>query len=345
MRRIVLAAALGLILAGPAPLLSAEARKSWSTSLDTIVGIGDTRYLMELPGNPGISSELIFPLNTLLEGVTFRGERTGGRIDGGRDWNFEVSLAVNLLAPFGLMKDYDWDMYPGYPKTVFSYTESDARLVWFLASAAWKPVLSSGGWGNLKAVLGYRLQYVYQEAMGYVGWQYLDLFPDNGPPGPDPTDGDGQPELYLVSFPNDTVVLTYWVLWNVPTAGFSVTLTPVPGLSVLMEAGLAVPIVADQDDHLLRNKLSTAAGLGIGGYAELAVHYSWGKPEARLQPFLSLAIDLMAQKANTLQTQTWYGDDPASDDYIEQPGDYIPGIDHQISTRQLSVVLAFGIKY
>jgi hypothetical protein len=139
---------------------------------------------MELPGNPGISSELIFPLNTLLAGVTFRGERTGGRIDGGRDWNFEVSLAVNLLAPFGVMKDYDWDMYPGYPKTVFSYTESDARLVWFLASAAWKPVLSSGGWGNLKAVLGYRLQYVYQEANGYVGWQYLDFSRIMAPQGP-----------------------------------------------------------------------------------------------------------------------------------------------------------------
>jgi hypothetical protein len=336
MRRIVLAAALGLILAGPAPLVFAGPGRSWSTSLDTIVGIGDTRYLMELPGNPGISSELIFPLNTLLEGVSFRRERTGGRIEGGRDWNFEASLAVNLLAPFGVMKDYDWDMHPGYPKTIFSYTESDARLVWFLASAAWKPVLSSGGWGNLRAVLGYRLQYVYQEALGYVGWQYQDL---DDPP-------DGQPDLLrLVSFPDDTVVLTYWVLWNVPTAGFSVTLTPAPGLSIVMGVGLAVPIVTDQDDHLLRNKLSTAAGLGIGGYAELAVHYSWGTPGARLQPFLSLAMDLMAQKANTLQTQTWYGDDPVSTKYVEQPGDYISGIDHQISTRQFSVVLAFGVKY
>jgi len=331
MRRIVLAAALGLILAGPAPRLSAEAGRSWSTSLDTIVGIGDTRYLMELPGNPGISSELIFPLNTLLEGVSFRRERTGGRIDGGRDWNFEVSLAVNLLAPFGVMKDYDWDMYPGYPKTVFSYTESDARLVWFLASAAWKPVLSSGRWGNLRAVLGYRLQYVYQEALGYVGWQYLDL---DDPP-------DGQPDLLdRISLSDDTVALTYWVLWNVPTAGFSVTLIPVPGLSLVMEAGLAVPIVADQDDHVLRYKLSTASGLGLGGYAELALQYSWGRPEARVRPFLVLSVDAMALKANTLQTQTYYVG--ATE---ELPGTTWTGIDHQISTRQLSVVLAFGIKY
>jgi hypothetical protein len=239
-----------------------------------------------------------------------------------------------------VMKDYDWDMYPGYPKAAFSYTESDVRLVWFLASAAWKPVLSSGGWGKLSVVLGYRLQYVYQEAKGYVGWQYLDLLPDNAPPGPDPTDGDGQPELYLVSSPNDTVVLTYWVLWNVPTAGFSLTLTPLPGLSVLLEAGLAVPIVADQDDHVLRNKLSTASGLGIGGYARLAVQYSWGRPEARVRPFLVLTMDAMALKANTQQTQTYYAG--ATE---QPPGTTWTGIDHQISTRQLAAVLAFGISY
>jgi hypothetical protein len=232
-----------------------------------------------------------------------------------------------------MMKDYDWDMYPGYPKTIFSYTESDARLVWVLASAAWKPVLSSGGWGNLQAVLGYRLQYVHQQALGYVGWQYID---DDG-------DVDTDPDLLLLYDPG-VLALTYWVLWNVPTAGFSVTLSPVPRLSIVMEAGLAVPIVADQDDHLLRNKLSTAAGLGLGGYAALAVRYSWGKAETRLRPYLFFAVDLMALKANTLQTQTWYGDDPASG-YIEQPGDYISGIDHQISTRQVAVVLAFGAAY
>jgi hypothetical protein len=329
MRRIVLAAALGLILAGPAPRLSAEAGRSWSTSLDTIVGIGDTRYLMELPGtmiDPGVSSELVFPLNTLLEGVTFHGERTGGRTDGRRDWNFKASLAVNLLAPFGVMQDYDWWMYPGIPKVPFSYTESDARLVWLVAGFAWKAKLASRGWGSLEAVLGYRLQYIYQEIIGYNGW-YNDA------------DLDGIADGYYTQT-GTSLSITYWVLWNVPTAGFSVTLTPVPGLSVLMEAGLAIPIAADQDDHVLRYKLSTASGLGLGGYAELALQYSWGRPEARVRPFLVLSVDAMALKASTLQTQTYY-----TGATEELPGTTWTGIDHQISTRQLSVVLAFGIKY
>ena len=320
MRSLLLAAVLGLILAGSAPGLFAEPAWSWSTSLDTIVAAGDTRYLMELLGNPGLSSELVFPLNTLLEGVTFRGERTGGRHDGRREWSFEASIAVNLLAPFGKMKDYDWDMYPGYPKSIWSYTESDPTMLWLVASAAWKPVLAVGSWGRLEAVLKYRLQYISQKEYGINGWEY-------------------DPDLLLVDDPG-VFASTYWVLWNVPTAGLAVTLKPVPSVAVLMEAGLAVPIVADEDDHVLRFKLSTASGLGLGGYAELAVRYTWGNPKARVQPFLHLSIDAMALKANTLQTQTYY---TGATEY--PPGTTWSGIDHQISTKQFTVTLACGAAY
>ncbi len=343
MRKVLTFLALGLVLAG-SPCLFAAPGWSWSTSLDTIVGIGDTRYLMELPGIPyGVSSELIFPLDTLLEGVTFRGEKTGGQRDGGRRWGFEVSLAVSLLAPFGTMKDYDWDMYPGIPKTIWSYTESVPTMRWLAASAAWKPVLATGGWGKLEAVLGYRLQYISQKEYGINGWQYLDLLPDNPPPGPSPGDGDGQPELYLVDEPRSLLAMTYWVLWNVLSAGLAVTLQPAAGVAVALEAGLAVPYVADQDDHVLRYKLSTAAGLGYGGYADLSARYSWGKAEARVRPYLSLSAGLLALKANTAQTQAWYGNDPSFAG--DETGMVIPGVDHQISLRQLTVVLAFGVTY
>jgi hypothetical protein len=58
-----------------------------------------------------------------------------------------------------------------------------------------------------------------------------------------------------------------------------------------------------------------------------------------------LAMDTMALKADIAQTQTWYGDDPSSPSYVEQPGDYIPGVDHQISTKQFTVLLACGATY
>ncbi len=276
----------------------------------------------QVPGNPGMSSELIFPLNTLLAGLTFRGQRSGDRRDGGGDWGLEASLAVNLLAPFGTMKDYDWDMYPGYPKTIWSYTESDPTMLWLAAAVAWKPVLPAGGWGRLEAALGYRLQYISQREYGINGWQY-------------------DPGLGLVNDPG--LALTYWVLWNVPTAGLAVALQPAPSVAVALEAGLAVPYVSDADDHVLRYKLSTAHGLGLGGYAELSARYSWGKAESRVRPYLSLAASFMALKANTAQTQSWYGNDPSFAG--DETGMVIPGVDHQISTRQFTAVLACGFIY
>jgi hypothetical protein len=330
MRRVLLFTVLGLVLAGGSGLFAAPGW-SWSTSLDTIVGVGDTRYLMEIPGSPGISSELVFPLNSLLEGVTFQGVRSGGRHDGGHNWSLEASIAVNLLAPYGTMKDSDWDMYPGYPKIIWSYTESDPTMLWLAASAAWKPVVAAGSWGKLEAVLGYRLHYMSQKEYGINGWQYID----------DDTDLDTDPDLWVVDDPR--LALTYWVLWNVPTAGLAVTLKPGPRVAVALEAGLAIPYVADQDDHVLRYKLSTAHGLGLGGYADLSARYSWGKAQSRVHPYLSLAAGLLALKANTSQTQRWYGDDPSFDG--DETGLVIRGVDHQISLRELHAQLAFGITF
>jgi hypothetical protein len=323
MRKVPLFMALGLFFSS-APGLHAAPGWSWSTSLDTIVGLGDTRYLMEEPGLPfGVSSELIFPLNTLLVGITLRGDKTGGRVDGGREWGFEASLAVNLLSPFGKMEDYDWWMYPGVPKVAFSYTESDAKMLWLVFSAEWKIPMISGAWGNLAGALGYRLQYVSQKIYGYNGWHNDDNL-------------DGVADGYYEDFATG-LALTYWVWWNVPTAGLRVTLAPSPRVSVALEAGLAAAIVADEDDHVLRYKLSTAHGLGFGGYADLWARYTFGKAEARVRPFLSLTGSVLYMKANTLQTQSYYAGPYA--------GLTDSGIDHQISTRQFTAALTFGLTF
>ncbi len=320
MRKVLPLILLGLTLASR-PGLFAAPRWNWSTSLDTIAVFGDTRYLMEIPGSPGVSSELIFPLSSIVEGLSFRGQRAGGRRDGGRDWSLEASVAVNLLAPFGKMQDYDWDMVPGLPKVLWSYTESDPTMLWLAASVAWKPVLAAGSWGKLEAALGYRLQYISQKEYGVNGWQY-------------------NPGYTPVNDPPSLLAMTYWVVWNVPTAGLAITLQPVPAVAVGLEAGLAVPYVADRDDHVLRYKLSTAAGLGLGGYADLSARCTFGKAEARVHPYLLLAGRVLYVKAHTLQTQTYY---TGATEY--PPGTTFPPVDHQISTRQFSAVLACGLMF
>lgn len=305
-----------------AAVLTASPGVSWSAAVDTIVSIGDTRYLMEEPGSPGVSSELIFPLNTLLAAATLNGESSGGR----RGWAFAASVAVNLLAPFGKMEDWDWWMYYGTPKVPFSYTESDAEMLWIAASASWQPVLASGAWGRVSAVLGYRFQFVSQNVIGYNGW-YND------------SDLDGIADGYYPQTRNG-LVLTYWVMYNTPSAGLAVRLTPVAGMYAHAEAGLAIPYVADEDDHVLRYKLSKASGLGFGGYARLLVHYTLGNSDARWRPYLEVGGSAFAAKANTQQTQTFY-----TGSINPPPGTSLSGIDHQISTRQFGGSLTVGIEF
>ncbi|MCX7023014.1 MAG: hypothetical protein NT080_00150 [Spirochaetes bacterium] len=313
---------LAVLLFVAAAGLSAAPGLSWSTSLDTIASVGETRYVMEEPA-AGVSSELIFPLNTLMAGATLRGESSEGRLG----WAFEASVAMNLLAPLEKMEDWDWWMFPGTPKVPFSYTESDASMFWLTASASWQPVLAAGGWGELSAVVGYRFQYLHQDINGYNGWIYDDLSPV-----------DGQPELYSQS--GSGLVLTYWIMYNMPTAGLAVSLFPAAGISVRAEAGLAIPYVSDEDDHVLRSKLSTASGLGFGGYAGLLARYRWGYPESRIRPYLELAGTVFTAKANTRQTQTYYAG--ATE---ELPGTSHSGIDHQISIRQFGVILTVGLEF
>jgi hypothetical protein len=198
-------------------------------------------------------------------------------------------------------------------------------MLCLLAAASWRRVLSGGSWGRLVLDLGLRVQYLSQEAQGYSGWYYED------------DDGDGLYELWGSSYSG--LALRYWVLWTVPTAGLSVSFSPAPGLTLRAEAGGAVPIVADRDDHVLRFFSARAAGLGFGGYAELEARWSW-PGGARLRPWISLALEALALKANTLQTVEYY--EGATE---EPPGTVYSGIDHQLSTRQLRLVLACGAAY
>lgn len=121
------------------------------------------------------------------------------------------------------------------------------------------------------------------------------------------------------------------------------TLTPTAGLAVSIEGGLALPFASDRDDHVLRNKLSEAFGLGIGAFAGLETRFRWGNAQAGSRPYLLLSWRWLGLRANTRQTQVWYGDDPgtAGDD----TGDWISGVDHQLSTRQSAVLLAAGVEF
>jgi len=307
-----------------APGLGA-APAQFTATLDTIWAMGDTRYLMEIPASPfGVSSELIFPLNTLVEGMRFH--YTPAR-RGGLRWSLEVSVHTNLIKPYGLMLDYDWWMYPGSPKVPFFYTESAAVMRWCLAGAELQFDLRSGAWGRVALAFGYRFQFINQLITGYKGWTLDDNL-------------DGTLEPYTPEQNLNDYVLDYMIFYNTATAGLALTLNPAPPVSVTAEAGFALPYVYDYDDHLLRHKLSTASGIGYGGYAGLEARYTWSPANTRLRPFIALSGSGLWLFANILQTQYWY---EGATEY--PPGTWISGVDHRISTRQYQVAFIFGLQF
>jgi hypothetical protein len=314
---------LAVLAVSSAPKLGAAAPQ-FTMTIDTVWAMGDTRYLMEEPGiiptgvPRGVSSELIFPLNTLVEGMRFHYMPAR---PGGLRWSLEVSVHTNLIKPYGLMLDYDWWMFPGSPKVPFFYTESAAVMRWCLAGAELQFDLRSGAWGRVALAFGYRFQFINQLITGYKGWTLDDNL-------------DGTLEPYTPEQNLNDYVLDYMIFYNTATAGLTLTLNPAPPVSVTAEAGFALPYVYDYDDHLLRHKLSTASGVGYGGYAGLEARYTWSPASSRLRPFIALSGSGLWLFANILQTQYWY-----------DTGYWESGIDHRISTRQYQVAFIFGLQF
>jgi hypothetical protein len=314
-----------------APRLSAAA-PVFTMTIDTIWVTGDTRYLYEDPsiiptGVPrGGSSELIFPLNTLVEGLRFH------YVPASQErlrWALEVSFHTNLIDTYGLMQDYDWWMYPGIPKVPFNYTESPAAMRWYLAAAEAQFNLSSGEWGKVALAFGYRFQFINQRITSGNGWS-LDTNLDG-------TLEPRTPDQFNV------YALDYRIFYNTVTAGMNLILNPASPVSITAEAGFALPYVYDRDNHILRHKLSTASGIGYGGIAGLEARYTWSPASSRLRPFVALSSSGLWLFANTLQTQYWYGDDPFTP--WDDTGNWISGIDHRISTRQYRVAFILGLQF
>ena len=91
----------------------------------------------------------------------------------------------------------------------------------------------------------------------------------------------------------------------------------------------------DRDDHVLRNKLSTARGFGFGGEGDVVFSYSWGENES-YRPYVSLTAELKYIWANTDQTQEWY-DSETERRYT--------GITHIVESLQGDLSLSAGVWY
>ncbi|MFW6360845.1 MAG: hypothetical protein ACOC2R_03755 [Spirochaetota bacterium] len=289
--------------------------------------LGSTEYVLQAPG---VQSRLEFPLNMLVLGLS--GEYAL-RSEGREDWRFQMSAGTSVSGPWGVLKDHDWYLVEDVPPIKFSYTESDAELFFFEARAGVEKRVFSAPDAGLFGRLGYDFQYISQNALGFSGWQYVQ----------DPNASEDDDYVYAIAVKNsDQLALEYTVVYHRLAAG--AVLRWQPYRSFELELGLLPQLmyVADRDDHVLRNKLSTAAGFGGGVESELSLTYRWHE-NPDYQSYVSVSGGLLYLRAVAEQTQEWYGDDPgtAGDD----TGQKYTGITHIIQTLQGSLGVSAGVWY
>lgn len=117
--------------------------------------------------------------------------------------------------------------------------------------------------------------------------------------------------------------------------GAAVRIPMAPRLVLETAASYAPVYLSDYDDHLLRQKRSTAQGFGHGfrGSAELV----WRplRMGAMIRPRLSIATTLETFTVSTAQTQRTYGEAGSSE---------LSGIGHEVSSARLLFSVAAGIE-
>ncbi len=309
---------------------------------------GETDYVMDIltyiqdengdlleddDGNPllyQLKSQLEYPLDVAMGGVTFRLAPT---VDPSL-WSVEAGIYTSLNNPGGVMKDSDWDGISGYyDLTKWSYTESsvDTMKLFRFDIQATRRILSPG---KLRVALlaGFRYQKIEQKLFGVEGWQ-IDF---------DTTSMTFDEPVSFNLYQNQNV-LYYEIELMMPQIGLLLTADLSPKLNAGLKTVLAPVWFDDVDDHVLRDKLSTADGNGIGFIGALNARYDLPASGQFFKPFLDFFVEYMTLSASGDQVQEWYGDDPISE--ADDTGTSIGGIPHDITSTQYNIGVRLGLTF
>lgn len=265
------------------------------------------------------ASELEFPLdvywgfaNIEIKGNLF--QRLGFAIG--------VDIGKNISESDGYMIDSDWMRVPGYNfDHMISYTESDneieARHLGVYARVRlWKDQRIT-----LDGMAGYKYQKFTYEVTGLRGW-YLD--------------GDLEQLPYDESQYIGVNVGDYEVMYYIPYLGFHANIKAYPSLSFNAEAAVSPYVTArDWDDHLLRKKTGEGDCTGAAFFADGSADYTLDGPVWGLNWVFELGYELQTISTSGDQTQTWYGDDPATP--FDDTGNQSKGLSYKIKSLQKSV--------
>jgi len=313
--------------------LTAKEGINFSVAPKFELGFGHTTYTMDnIYGTDStgaivgeLKSELKFPLDATYAGfeVEIYREKADSKL-----WFVDVAYSKNINNPRGVMTDGDWLTPTGGFDFLWSYTESDVEYKYDMFSAHAGYRIYKWTKSNTFVVVGYKYQRVVQDVINIRGWQY---------------DFDQDP---LVKVNIDTTIhaLYYKVVYHQPSIGLLYDLHFTPRQQLQLSVGYMHVFASDNDDHILRNKLSEASGTGPGFYSSLELNYHFQPPHHAMRPFIGFDADFSYLKVSTGQTQTWYGDDPITDGE-DDTGHIERNIPHRFTSLQFFIGLRAGVAF
>ncbi len=277
-----------------------------------------------------IISLLEFPLDITQGGFNLS---INSAITQDKFWFAELQFLSGLTNPTKLMKDHDWDKAVGRFDTKFSYTESKPKnsSITIILEAG-KEIFSIGKIRN-GILLGLRYQKINQDIDNFDGWQKrFDPIAYNWVDSSD--------------FENDTLALalTYEVSYLRPEFGIISLVDLSNSIRLSLKSAYTPVFAKDEDDHILRKKLSISKGNGNGFISNFKIEFLPKTSPKKTVPFISFYSEYSYLNVKTNQTQTWYGDDPASPG-IDDTGTEISGVPHEIESTQIKIGLQLGFRF
>jgi outer membrane protease len=303
----------------------AKAQISASASLGTGYLSGNTQYQI---GGHVITADdefdIHFPLSELkfpLDAFMVQGQFNVQFAD---RWRMMANLATNITDDTGKLEDSDWGVTSADPTTLDIFSESDAKMdallfdgkidfmiyQAYLGAPSADEKIKSGMLFSYFVGLGYKYQKFNFDVSNVDQW-----YPS------DPT------------APHDLVsglVLTYEAEYRIPYVELSMEMNVAERF--LLELGLAyAPFVdfQDEDNHILRDKVSTADHdwNGDAEFVRLKGHYNFNQ-------YFYIEADVQAMRIQSKGQQNQYFG-----------GDLTFIIDQEIKSEQYSAYLSLGSSF
>jgi hypothetical protein len=287
-------------------------------------------YAYEKSGN-SIQSRLEFPEDGVSGAV-----RLGlTRLQEGREsWDLRAELSYRLTQPAGVLANYDWFQEVGRLPILWSYTESpvtslglDAELLF-----SWHP----GGkvYKGLFLQAGYVLHHLDQTGNGYKGWQ-SDL-PNRESPNISIS------TITVEYLDEDPDAIRYVQTTHGLVLGSMIRIPVLPVLGLELSGAYLPSWVSDQDDHLMRKKITQSQGLGHGWRVGAAFELKPFKAPG-YQPFLRMEAGIEGLWMTTKTSQRWYGNDPFT--IGDDTGKEIGPMKHTITSLRGSIGILLGVAF